>query len=224
MPTSCNARTKLLPQRRGGVLALTLRRSVRELLRALCHAGYTSRVFVQMWDRAAVHTRVESPMARPFRCTRADKRPITPCTSRLRAPCSTPLQKRSRSCMPLASPCPLPPVSLRYYQASMCTNDSKLQHSSWTTQTHTSAHFRIQQYFGRLLSESKRIAATYRRDQEACEDKVLPCRPHATPGPSSCPNGGGDLARTPRRSMRERCMCCATQVALVHLARFFVHM
>ena len=67
-------------------------------------------------------------------------------------------------------------------------------------------------YFGRLLTESKRIAATYRRDQEACEDEVPPCQPHATPGSSSCPNGKGDLALTLRCSVRERCVCCATQV------------
>ena len=30
-------------------------------------------------------------------------------------------------------------------------------------------------YFRRLLTESNRIAATYRRDQEACGDDVLPC-------------------------------------------------
>ena len=67
-------------------------------------------------------------------------------------------------------------------------------------------------YFGRLLIESKRIAATSRRSQEACGDEVLPGQPHATPGPSSCPNGGGDLALTLRRSVRERCVCCATQI------------
>ena len=194
MPTSCNARTKLLPQRRGGVLALTLRRSVRELLRALCHAGYTSRVFVQMWDRAAVHIRIESPMARPFRCTRADKRPVTPCTSRLRAPCSMPLQKRSRSCMPLASPCPLPPVSDCATTKLLCAQ--KIHNfNTHTGQLKLTRPPISEFYFGRLLSESKRIAATCRRDQEACEHEALPCQHHATPRPSSCPNGGGEISR-----------------------------
>ena len=53
-------------------------------------------------------------------------------------------------------------------------------------------HFKL--YFGRLLIESKRIAATYRRSQEACGDEVLPGQPHATPGPSSCPNGAGGIS------------------------------
>ena len=174
MPTSCNAETKLLPQRRGGDLALTLRRSVR--IRCVCCATQvTPRAFLLRCGTELRYTLgSKARIAQSDRCTRADKRPIrpiTPCTSRLRAPCSIPLQKRSRSCMPLASPCPLPPVSLRYYQAAMCTKDSKLQHSNWTTESHASAHFRILQYFGRLLFESKRIAATYRRGQEACEDE-----------------------------------------------------
>ena len=67
-------------------------------------------------------------------------------------------------------------------------------------------------YFRRLLTESNRIAATYRCDQEACEDEVRPCQPHATPGSSSCPDGGGDLALTLRRSVQELCVRCATQV------------
>ena len=145
MPTSCNAETKLLPQRPGGDLALTLRRSVR-IHCVCCATQVTPRAFLLRCGTELRYTLgSKARIAQSDRCTRADKRPIrpiTPCTSRLRAPCSIPLQKRSRSCMPLASPCPLPPVPLRYYQAAMCTRDSQLQHSNWTTETHTSAQFR----------------------------------------------------------------------------------
>ena len=153
-------------------------------------------------------------IAQSDRCTRADKRPIrpiTPCTSRLRAPCSIPLQKRSRSCMPLASPCPLPPVQLRYYQAAMCTRDSQLQHSNWTTETHTSAQFRnllrptalrIQAHRCNLPPRSRSLRGRSPSMPTSCnaETKLLPQR------------RGGDLALTLRRSVRERCVRCATQV------------
>ena len=110
--------------------------------------------------------------------------------------------------MPLASPSPLPPISLRNGQAAMCTKHIQFQIEELKLIRPLSFEF----YLGRLLIEPNRVAATYRRDQEACGDEGLPCQPHATPGPSSCPNGGGDLALTLRRSVRERCVRCATQL------------
>ena len=72
-------------------------------------------------------------------------------------------------------------------------------------------------YFGRLLTESKRIPATYRRDPEACEDEVRPCQPHATPGPSSCPDGGGESRSNaaPLRAGTLRALCHASYTSRV---------
>ena len=121
--------------------------------------------------------------------TLADKRPITPYTSGRRTLCPMPLQKRGRSCMPLASPSPSSTniaalLSRGYVRERIPTHTEQLK---LTRRTPLIFEF----YFGRLLTESKRIAATYRRDQEACGDEARPCQPHATPGSSSCPDGGG---------------------------------
>ena len=80
---------------------------------------------------------------------------------------------------------------------------------------HTSAHFRIQRVSTSAdcsLNPSASLQLTAAIKKPANTKGIPPCQPHATPGPSSCPNGGGDLALALRRSVRERCVCCATQV------------
>ena len=77
-------------------------------LRVLCHACYTSRVSVHtLYVNPKCNTEYalgsKARKAQSAMYTPADKRPITPCTPGLRAPCPTPSQQRGRSCVPLAA-------------------------------------------------------------------------------------------------------------------------
>ena len=168
----------------GGDLALTLRRSVQELC-VRCATQVTPRAFFFICE-----TELRYALRSKARSVQSDMRHT--CTSRLRRPCPIPrlpLQKRGRSCMPLA----YPSLFHQYRCATVklqCAR--KNPNSNWTTETHASAHFEF--YFGRLLTKSKRIAATCRCDQEACEDEVLACQPHGSPGPSSCPYTTGGIS------------------------------
>ena len=174
MPTSCNAGTKRLPQRRGGSRsnAAPLRAGT---LRVLCHATYTSRVFAHMRDRAAVRTRVESsqcPLCHVHAGRQAPHHPLH--VGAAHTFCYAIAKARQ---LLHATRVPVPSSTNIAALLPTCYVHEKIQTQTEQLTLTRRTPLIFEFYFGRLLTESKRIAATYRRDQEACEDEVLPCQP-----------------------------------------------
>ena len=163
MPTSCNAGTKLLTHRRRGDLAPTLRRSVRERC-VCCATQLTPRAFLFRSEtelRYAPGSNARS--AQSAMSTPADKRQITPSHITAAPPLSYTNYKSAAVAAYHSSPRPLfHPYRCATVKPLRAWKKTQTEQLKLTRRTPLIFEF----YFRRLLTESKRIAVTYRRDQE----------------------------------------------------------
>ena len=115
-----------------------------------------------------------------------------------------PLQKRGRSCTPLASPSPFPPVSLRYYQAATRTNESILKLDNSNSHVRS---FSISTSADCSLNPSTSLQLTAAIKNPA-RTKSFHANLMQRRDQAPAPTAGGNLALTLRRSVRERCVGC----------------